>query len=74
MREVYLIHPDHGIKVAYSKGEIAHDEKHGWVPFDIMKGPILEDTVMVEVTKKPRRATTVKEQDGIEADGNDYSK
>jgi hypothetical protein len=31
---IYLSHPLHGTKVAYTDVEVNEDRKHGWVPFD----------------------------------------
>jgi DNA-directed RNA polymerase subunit RPC12/RpoP len=31
---IYLSHPLHGTKVAYTDVEANEDRKHGWVPFD----------------------------------------
>ena len=34
MAVFYLRHPVHGVKVATSNLEVAHDEEHGWELFD----------------------------------------
>lgn len=32
--EIWLRHPQHGVKVAYHPGEAEADEKNGWQRFD----------------------------------------
>jgi hypothetical protein len=35
MSVIYMIHPEHGAKVAISSHEAEYDEMHGWERYDI---------------------------------------
>ena len=51
----YLLHPQHGVHVAYSDDEVARCRAHGWVPRE-EKAEVVFKTPTVEVT----RTTTLK--------------
>lgn len=34
MSVIYLVHPEHGAKVAISNHEAEYDEMHGWMRYD----------------------------------------
>lgn len=54
----YLVHPNHGVHVAYSEDEVERCRAHGWVPREergevVMKTPA---TVVTRTTLKlPKR-------------------
>lgn len=46
----YLVHPQHGVHVAYSEDEVARCRPHGWVPRE-EKGEVVVKTPTLEVTR-----------------------
>lgn len=44
---IYLQHPFHGIKVAYTDAEIADDKKNGWS--EVRPEPVAPDHLVAEV-------------------------
>ena len=68
MAVIYLVHPDHGAKVACSDMEADFDEHHGWTRYNPDTPSIDEEVAPEAVAPVARRGRRKKTEDSLVPD------
>lgn len=59
---IYLEHPIHGRKIASIEAEAEHDEKHGWIRYNLDTPSSSEEAAPVNVLEVKRRRKAITEE------------